>query len=170
MGHRMAALVRIIKHARLRIIICDMDNLWLHDVPGPPMLFLTCDLVFLWSDDYDIRHYLSRVLHAHYIHVIVYIHGLISHDLVFCYFRWYFICQFILPSDLLFIHSSALIILFFTFTFPYYCFLFSCVHLLVHFWRTVIFQHQSSTRLMSHYSKKPRKTTRREPEFLIFVF
>ena len=53
----------------------------------------------------------SRVLHAHYIYVIVYIHDLISHDLVFCYSRWYLICQFILPSDLLFIYSSALLIL-----------------------------------------------------------
>ena len=52
----------------------------------------------------------SRVLHAHYIHVIVYIHHLISHDLVFCYSHWYFICQFVLPSNSLFNHSSALLI------------------------------------------------------------
>jgi len=51
------------------------------------------------------------VLHAHYIHVIVYIHDLISHDLVFCYSGRYFICQFILLSDSLFNHSSTLLIL-----------------------------------------------------------
>jgi len=47
------------------------------------MLFLTCDLVFLSSDDYDICHYSSRVLHTHYVHVIAYVHDLLSHDLVF---------------------------------------------------------------------------------------
>ena len=40
--------------------------------------------MFLCPDDYDIWHYSSRVLHAHYIHVIVYIHDLISYDLVLC--------------------------------------------------------------------------------------
>ena len=72
--------------------------------------------------DYDIWHYSSRVLHAHYIHVKGYIDDLISHDLVFCYSRWYLTCQFILLSDL-FTHSSALLILplyfhIFIFTFP----------------------------------------------------
>ena len=36
----------------------------------------------------------------------------------FCYSHWYLTCQFILPSDLWFIDSSALVILPFTFTFP----------------------------------------------------
>ena len=73
--------------------------------------FLTCDLEIVWPDDYDIWHYSFRVLHVHYIHVIVYIHDLISHDLVLCYSRWYLTCQFVLPPDLLFIPSSALLIL-----------------------------------------------------------
>ena len=55
-------------------------------------------------------------------------------------------------------------------TFSYYCFLLSCMHLLVCFWWTLIFQHQSLRRLTSHCSKKLRKTIRREFEFLIFVF
>ena len=54
---------------------------------------------------------LVRVLHAHYIYVIVYIHDHISHDLVFCHSSWYLICQFILSSDLLSIYSSVLLIL-----------------------------------------------------------
>ena len=60
----------------------------------------------------------------------------------------------------------------FTFTFSYYCFLFSCVHLLVHFWWTLIFQHQSLRRLISHCSKEPRKTTRCEYEvsYLLYIW
>jgi len=39
MGHRMAALVRIIKYARLRIIICDMDDLDYMMFLDPPCYF-----------------------------------------------------------------------------------------------------------------------------------
>ena len=143
---------------------------WLHDVPEPAMLFLTCDLVFLWSGDYDIWHYSTSVLHAHYIHAIVYVHDIISHDLVFCYSRWYFICQFILRQ----IHYSFIPVLYlycpFTFTFSHHCFLFLCVHLLVRFWQTLIFQHHSLKRLTSYCSKEPRKTIRHESKIPCLLY
>ena len=110
------------------------------------------------------------MLHAHYIHVIASIHDLISHDLVLCYSRWYLTCQFILSLDLLFIHSSALLILPFTFIFPYYCFLFSCVHLLVHFWRTLIFQHKSFRRLTSHWSTELKKITKCQSDISCLIY
>jgi len=126
--------------------------------------------MILRPDDYDIRHYSSRVLHAHYIHVIVYIHDLITPDLIFCYSRWYLTCQFILPSDLLFIFSSALLILSFAFTYPYNCFFSSCVHLLVCFWRTLIFYRQSLRRPTSRCSKEPKKITRRESDVSYLMY
>ena len=113
----------------------------------------------MWNQVTYIWYYSSRVLHAHYIHIIIHIHDLISHDLVFYHSRWYLTCQFILSSDLLFIHSCALLLLPLTFTFSYYYFLFSCVNLLVCFWRILIFQYQSLRRLTSHCSKEPKKIT-----------
>jgi len=101
------------------------------------------------------------VLHAHFIHVIAYIHGLISRDLVFCYSRWYFFCHFILPSDSLFIHSSALLILSLNFHVCILLFhLFVCT-LVGPLLTDLIFQHQILRRPTSHCSKEPRETTRR---------
>jgi len=36
-GHKIAALLWVIKHVRLKIITCDMDDLDLHDIPGLAM-------------------------------------------------------------------------------------------------------------------------------------
>ena len=104
MGHRMVALVRVIKHARhiylhhilhclqwsstllifswywhLRLMWHVLS--WPHDILGLTMLFYlviscSCDFVIILHNSYS-----SRISHVHYIHVITFMHGLIVHDL-----------------------------------------------------------------------------------------
>jgi len=117
-GHRLVALVRIIKHAghmhlhhilhclqwsstwhiflrywHLRLMWHALS--WLHDIPGHTMLFYlvissSCDLVIMLHYSY-----LFRMSHVHYIHVTPYMHGLVVHDLS----SWLFLLL-LLPSVL----------------------------------------------------------------------
>ena len=78
-----------------------------------------------------------------------------------------FICQCILPLGSLFIHFSALLILFLYFHVSILLFpLFLCA-LVGPLLTDLDLQHQSLRRQMSHCSKEPRKTTKRESEVLI---
>jgi len=151
----MVALVRVIKHVRhmhlhhilhclqwsstwfvfsrywhLRLIWHALS--WLHDIPGPTMLFYlvilsSCDLVIMLHDSY-----LSRTSHIHYIHVTPCMHDLIVHDLSSRLFLLLLLLSVLdtvkhimLMSYLLLLHFHILSFLF-------------RVLLLVRFWRTFI--------------------------------
>jgi len=155
MGHRMVALVRVIKHARhmhlhhilhylqwsstwdlfsrywhLRLMWHVLS--WLHDIPGHTVLFYlvilsSCVLVIMLHDSY-----LSRTSHIHYICITPCIHDFIVHDWSSRLFLVLLLPSvldiakhIILMSYLLLLHFHILSLLF-------------RVVLLVRFWRTFI--------------------------------
>jgi len=58
----------------------------------------------------------------------------------------------------------------FTFIFLYYCFLFSCVHLLVCFWRTFIFSVRARGDWRATVRRNPGRLPGMSPTFLVLVF
>jgi len=162
-GHRMVALLRVMKHVRHihlhHILHClQWTNIWLifswywhlrlmwhalswlHEVPGLTILFYlviscSCDLVIMLRDSYS-----SRTIHVSYIHVTTCMHDLLVYDLSF----WFFLLLLLL--SVLDTANHIVIIISMPYLYCYCIFIFSLllcfslrVLLLVRFCRTLLF-------------------------------
>jgi len=153
MGHRMVALVRVIKYARhihlhhilhyfqwsstwlifswywhLRLMWYALS--WLHDIPEPTLLFYlvvscSCNLVIMLYDSYS-----SRTSHVHYIHVRPCMHGRLAQNPLsrfscYCYYNQFSIMLIIL--FLLFQCPTRVVTILFSYSFfTVLSFVYSC--------------------------------------------